>query len=66
MAMLLGFTGFMLKDCAMHDMFPYTPSIKRFGGAFHHKYDFTVVPDRKGYWVRTPEEMPELMERGQV
>jgi len=68
MGLLLGFTGFILKDCAMHDMWPDIISRKRFGGAFHHKYDMTMVPDRQGYWVRSQEEESyrKLLERGQV
>jgi len=66
-ALFLGFVGFIVKDCDMYNMWPIEGILpKRVGGAFHHKYDFTMVKDRQAYWVRTKEEMPKLMERGQV
>lgn len=39
---------------------------RHIGGALSHTYDFTLKKNYPGYWVRTPEEMPKMMERGMI
>lgn len=63
MGFALGLAGFMMKDAAMFDQFPGHKPFKKYGGSFYHKWDYSCPP-RQGYWVRTPEEVPKMMERG--
>jgi len=64
---LIGVYGAFCKDSVMNNyvMFPEMGN-KQLGNPMSYKHDYSMKPERAGYWVRTREEIPAMTERGQV
>jgi hypothetical protein len=66
--LIFGLIGSMCKEGAIAGVGPTWTLNKnsRVAGPLSHEYDFTLKKNYPGYWVRTPEEIPAAMERGQL
>jgi len=65
MGTALGIIALYNKEFEIQGIYPSNfPKNKGTGGPFTHKSDYTMTYERRGYWARSQDEVPEVMRRG--
>jgi hypothetical protein len=62
---LVAILGCVVKESAVHGWELFPLAAQKQGGPFHHKRDYSMMGERPGYWVRSEDEIPAALARGQ-